>query len=107
MQAVDVSIHGSSPNPFKKGPSPALVFVVMFLLLLIVVGVFCYVRAKKIDEETNTVVFGREVTKSDSQARRYRNGVEIKPSEYTKKEKKALRSATEQKMKNQTINESR
>ena len=101
----DVSIHGSSPNPFKQGPSPALIFVVIFLLVLVVVGVFCYVRAKKIDEEQRTIIFGREVVKSDSQVRRYRNGVEIKPSEYTAADKKKLRSASS--AKRSAINESK
>lgn len=71
------------------------------------VGVFCYVRAKKIDEDKRTVIFGREVAQSDSQVRRYKNGVEIKPSEYSAKERKELRSASDAKKKNVNINESR
>ena len=43
-------------------------------------------RAKKSDEIRRTVVFAQKVTKAEPAVRRYKNGVEVKPSEYTKEQ---------------------
>ena len=102
--AQDIYFEGKAPNPYRTAPSAVVVFAVFFLIGLIILGVFCYVRAKKIDEQQRTVVFGKQVLSSESTVRRYKDGVEIKPSEYSKADQKKVAASAAKKM---AINESR
>jgi len=86
----DAEIHGASPNPYGNGGggNNALLFVLLFLLLLIIIAVACYLRAKKIEKERTVVFEGPDAVASSSETgRRYKNGVEIKPSEAAKLDK--------------------
>ena len=51
---------------------------------------FCYIRHKKLDEDKRTVVFGKQVLSCEGTVRRYKDGVEIKPSEYKRADKKRV-----------------
>jgi len=70
---------GASPNPFKKrSNSGAIIFVICFLVLMFGVALFFYFRSQRLEKE-RTIVFAGP---SDGETKkRYRNGVEIKPSE--------------------------
>ena len=55
----DAEIHGHSANPYSddsNSGSKALIFVLLFLALLIIVAILCYLRAKKIERE-RTITF--------------------------------------------------
>lgn len=91
--SFDAEIHGFSPNPYASSETgKAIIFVVVFLLILVIIAVLCYVRAKKI-EKARTVTFENPAATAsfggdEGEKRRYKNGVEIKPSEYAKEKKK-------------------
>lgn len=61
----------------RSGSGLSLLFVTFFLLTLLVVAAVCYCRNRKIkDDEENEVTF-----QSGESRKKYRNGVEVKPSE--------------------------
>ena len=69
---VHAEIHGSSPNPFvMEQKTGAIIFVMIFLFLMVAVALFFFYRARKIEQE-RTVTFETK--------KRFKNGVEIKPS---------------------------
>lgn len=68
---------GKAPNPYDRSYG-LVIFVIAFLSVLTVIALFIYFRSKKLEEE-RTVVFGHE--QSAEKTTRYKNGVEIKPSE--------------------------
>lgn len=67
-----VKFEGSSPNPYGKS-NGLVVFIILFLLVLTCIALFVYWKAKKSEME-------REIHFPDNKTR-YKNGVEIKPSE--------------------------
>ena len=73
-------IRGSSPDPFKhlQEKTGAIVFVMIFLVIMVVIALFFFFRAKKLEKE-RTVTFAPP--SGSEPKKRYRNGVEIKPSE--------------------------
>lgn len=93
---TDAEIHGAATNPFKKveDTGPALIFVVIFLVVLVLVAIACYIRSKRIEKQREVYFDGpssvtdpteTEAGKTDKP--RYKNGVEIKPSEAAQLEK--------------------
>lgn len=79
---VSAELHGKAENPFKPvSSSGAVVFVVIFLIVMFLIALVCFIRAKK-NEKDRLVTFAP--TTSDDIKKRYRNGVEIKPSEISK-----------------------
>ena len=93
----DAEIHGQAPFPYKKetGSNAALLFVTIFLIVLVIVAIACYLRSKKIEKEREVKFDGpssvtdpteTEAGKSSTKPR-YVNGVEMKPSEVAKFDK--------------------
>lgn len=74
-------IFGKSENPFhiKDRGHGAIIFVLLFLLILFVIAVACFVKTKK-NEEAKLITF-EHASGADSTKTRYKNGVEVKPSE--------------------------
>ena len=85
-----IKVKGGSPNPFRRSPPAGVIGLTAFMLVMVAVGVWCYVRWQRVDEKKRTVVFGSQVAASSSQVRRYKNGVEIKPSEYSANDRKKV-----------------
>ena len=84
----DADIVGSSPNPFnnKQKSNSTAIFLIFFFLGLTVLGGICYYRYKR-QENDRRVVFdnpGPLLSDDGQPVRRYKDGVEIKPSEYLK-----------------------
>lgn len=84
----DADIVGNSPNPFNNKPksNSTAVFLVFFFLGLTILGGLCYYRHKR-NENERRVVFdnpGPLLSDDGQPVRRYKDGVEIKPSEYLK-----------------------
>jgi len=76
------SMQGRLENPYKpKDGSGAILFVVTFITFMIIIAVACYVRSKRI-EKARSHAFSH--IKADDMKKRYKNGVEIKPSEFLK-----------------------
>jgi len=50
-----------------------------FIIFMLIIAVACYVRSKRI-EKANQAAFSH--IKADDMKKRYKNGVEIKPSEF-------------------------
>ena len=87
-------LHGKAENPFKpKEGNGAVLFVITFIIVMFAVAVACFVRSRKL-ENAKTINFAHLST--DDMKKRYRNGVEIKPSEIAKekKEQKQTTAAT-------------
>jgi len=66
-----------------------VVFVVIFLIVMFMIALICFIRAKK-NEQDRLVTFAP--TTADDIKKRYRNGVEVKPSELSKGKKKPITS---------------
>mmetsp|Transcript_9682 Transcript_9682/g.16287 ORF Transcript_9682/g.16287 Transcript_9682/m.16287 type:complete len:234 (-) Transcript_9682:135-836(-) len=91
------SISGGSPNPFIKDTgNGAIVFVLCFLLILLFIAIIFYFRARQHEKE-RLVTFAKpsklrldddEGPEEEQPVKRYRNGVELKPSEIAKQKKK-------------------
>ena len=87
------TIFGKSVNPYAKETNvAAIVVVVVFMITLFSIAFYCYYKAKK-EEEANTVTFAK-IDQSEAK-KRYKNGVEVKPSEL-KKNKTAINETQEE-----------
>jgi cbb3-type cytochrome oxidase subunit 3 len=74
-------MHGKSQNPYKvRRGSGALWFVIFFFILMGGVAGFFYYRHRKLEAE-KTITFATNV---DETKKRYKDGVEIKPSDSKK-----------------------
>lgn len=80
---------GKTANPFavKEGGSGALVFVIVFIIIMVAVAAACYIRAKRI-EKANLIEFNH--VDQDALKKQYKDGVEIKPSEFNQKKAGAI-----------------
>lgn len=77
---TDAEIMGAAPNPFKpKTNHGAIIFVIAFLVLMFAIAIFFYFRSQRIEQQ-RTIVFAGPSDMSENK-KRYKNGVEIKPSE--------------------------
>lgn len=77
---TDAEIMGAAPNPFKpKTNHGAIIFVIAFLVLMFAIAIFFYFRSQRIEQQ-RTIVFAGPSDMSETK-KRYKNGVEIKPSE--------------------------
>lgn len=82
-------LHGTThntpvdPNSVDKPKqdSGAMMFVITFIILMFAVALACYVRTKKL-EDGKAVTFSH--ISSEDMKKKYRNGVEVKPSEVVK-----------------------
>ena len=80
---TDAEIMGAAPNPFKpKTNHGAIIFVIAFLVLMFAIAIFFYFRSQRIEQQ-RTIVFAGPSDMSETK-KRYKNGVEIKPSEQSK-----------------------
>ena len=76
------SLQGKAENPFKpKEGNGAILFVITFIIVMFAIAVACFVRSRRL-ENAKTINFAHLST--DDMKKRYRNGVEIKPSEIAK-----------------------
>lgn len=71
-------ILGKADNPFRPSGNGAIIFVILFLFIMFAIALACYIRAKK-NEKDRLVTFAP--TTHEDIKKRYRNGVEVKPSE--------------------------
>ena len=55
-----------------------MMFVITFIILMFAVALACYIRSKKL-EDSKTINFTH--INADDMKKKYRNGVEVKPSE--------------------------
>ena len=79
---TNASLQGRLENPYKaKDGNGAILFVITFIIFMMIIAVACYVRSKRI-EKANNQSFTH--IKADDMKKRYKNGVEIKPSEFLK-----------------------
>jgi len=84
-------LHGKAENPFKpREGNGAILFVVTFIIVMFAVAVACFVRSRRL-ENAKTINFSH--LNADDMKKRYRNGVEIKPSEIAKEKKVHKESA--------------
>lgn len=80
---TDAEIMGAAPNPYKpKTNHGAIIFVIAFLVLMFAIAIFFYFRSQRIEQQ-RTIVFAGPSDMSETK-KRYKNGVEIKPSEQSK-----------------------
>lgn len=84
----DADILGNSPSPYVNRPksNSTAIFLIFFFLGSTVLGGICYYRYKR-QENERRVVFdtpGPLLSDDGQPIRRYKDGVEIKPSEYLK-----------------------
>lgn len=80
---TDAEIMGKAPNPYKpKSNHGAIIFVIAFLILMFAIAIFFYFRSQRIENQ-RTIVFAGPSDMSETK-KRYKNGVEIKPSEASK-----------------------
>jgi hypothetical protein len=76
---TSAELHGKAENPFRPtSTSGAVIFVVIFLVVMFLIALACFIRAKK-NEKDRLVTFAP--TTAEDMKKRYRNGVEVKPSE--------------------------
>ena len=69
-------------NPYKvKSGGGAILFIITFIIIMLIIAIACYVRSKKL-EKVNCHAISH--IKADDMKKRYKNGVEIKPSEFLK-----------------------
>lgn len=81
---TSAELIGKTANPFEvKQGSGSLVFVIIFIIVMIVVAAGCYLRAKR-NERRNIVEFNHD---HEDLKKKYRDGVEIKPSDLHKGKK--------------------
>ena len=77
------TMSGEARNPFRPGDGGfgAVIFVILFLMLMFAIALVCFLRAKK--NENNRLVTFAPTTEGDLK-KRYKDGVEVKPSEQVK-----------------------
>ena len=87
------SMSGEAKNPFRPGDGGfgAVIFVVLFLMLMFAIALICFVRAKK--NENNRLVTFAPTSEGDLK-KRYKDGVEVKPSEQGKAVLTSLNDST-------------
>jgi hypothetical protein len=79
---TNASLQGRSENPYKpKDGAGAILFVITFIIFMLIIAVACYVRSKRIEKQN---IHAISHVKADDMKKRYKNGVEIKPSEFLK-----------------------
>jgi hypothetical protein len=78
--STKAAIHGKAVNPFLPKPKSngPILIVVIFLLVMFVIALACFIKAKK-NERDRIVTFAP--TEQTNAKKTYRNGVEVKPSE--------------------------
>lgn len=90
---TDAEIQGAAPNPYKpKSNHGAIIFVIAFLVLMFAIAIFFYFRSQRIEHQ-RTIVFAGPSDMSETK-KRYKNGVEIKPSEASKNKTAAINEST-------------
>ena len=79
---TNASLQGRLENPYKvKSGGGAILFIITFIIIMLIIAIACYVRSKKL-EKVNCHAISH--IKADDMKKRYKNGVEIKPSEFLK-----------------------
>ena len=110
----DAEIVGASRDPHRNSQKDrqrsghTAFFVIFFITLAIIIAGLCYYRAKR-NEQARTITFKvpKPLLSEEGQTvRRYKDGVEIKPSEYLKMKEEDKNKESLTSIKSTAINES-
>jgi hypothetical protein len=85
--STSAKIHGKAVNPFlpKEKTNGPVIVVIVLLLLMFAIALGCFIRAKK--NERDRIVTFAPTTQSNAK-KTYKNGVEVKPSELDKADRR-------------------